>query len=493
MSSRRYPAVSTVDHALINAVLRRDFGTFVAKGFQTLVPGDVYLSNWHVDAIVYRLMRVARGECHRLIVTQPPRSLKSICTSVALPAFLLGHDPSRRIACVSYSLEIAATFHRQFRSLVTSGWYANLFPGFRLAKDTEGECVTTTGGGRFVVPVSGSFTGRGADLIIIDDPLKADEAQSELGRRTVNEWFATALISRLNDKRRGAIVLVMQRLHEDDLAGTLLKVGGWDHLDLPAIAEVDEDIPIGPKALHARKKGDVLHPQREPIEALEAIKREMGSLRFSAQYQQRPVPTAGNLIRREWVRWYEAVPDNTSRTVQSWDVASTISVASDWSVCTTWLIDRRDYYLLDVWRDRLEFPALKRQVAVLANEYRPSALLIEKVGPGLHLLQELRADPIAGVPSPVGIMPQGDKLVRMEAHSARFEAGQVRLPREASWLADFLHELLAFPNGRHDDQIDSVSQFLQWAETRRTQPRMVPLVIGPKFSVSGKQVYPEHR
>ena len=155
-------------------------------------------------------------------------------------------------------------------------------------------CHHDQGVANLLVPVSGSFTGRGADLIIIDDPLKADEAQSELGRRTVNEWFATALISRLNDKRRGAIVLVMQRLHEDDLAGTLLKVGGWDHLDLPAIAEVDEDIPIGPKALHARKKGDVLHPQREPIEALEAIKREMGSLRFSA-----PVPAEAGADRRQ--------------------------------------------------------------------------------------------------------------------------------------------------------------------------------------------------
>ena len=481
LSELRHPIATPIDKAIVRAVLRQDFGTFIAKVFRTVVPGDPYLPNWHIDAIAHQLMCVSRGECRRLIVTQPPRSLKSICASVAYVAFLLGHNSSRRIACVSYSQEIGATFHRQFRSVLNSAWYKALFPELRLAKDTESECVTNNGGGRFVVPVNGSFTGRGADFIIIDDPLKADEAQSETVRRAVNEWFANTLLSRLNDKRSGAIILVMQRLHEDDLAGQLLVQGGWNHLDLPAVAEMDEDIPIGPHAVHRRNKGDVLHTERELLEVLEAIKQEMGSLRFSAQYQQRPVPAGGNLVRRDWLKWYQDAPDRTSgvRIVQSWDVASTISATADWSVCTTWLINRRDYYLLHIWRGRLEFPALKRQLASLANEYKPHSLLIEKAGPGLHLIQELQANPIAGVPRPIGIVPEGDKLVRMEAQSARFEAGQVHLPDEAPWLADFLHELLAFPYSRHDDQIDSVSQFLNWAETRRGHTPTVSL-FGPK-------------
>ncbi len=480
MPQRRRTAAA-VDKWVINAALRQDFGTFVAKVFQTLAPGDRYLPNWHIDAVAHQLMRIHRGECRRLIITQPPRSLKSICTSVALAAFQLGHDPSRRIACVSYSQEIAATFHRQFRSVMASSWYTALFPNMRLAKDTESECVTNAGGGRFVVPVGGSFTGRGADLIIIDDPLKADDAQSEIARRSVNEWFANTLLSRLNDKRRGAIILVMQRLHEDDLAGTLLRNGDWDHLDLAAIAEADEDVPIGPRAFHARKKGDVLHKEREPLEVLDQIKRDMGSLRFSAQYQQQPVPTTGNLIRRAWLQWYDAVPNLSTggRTIQSWDIASTISPTSDWSACTTWLINRRDYYLLHVWRGRLEFPELKRKLVALGLEHNANTILIEKAGPGLHLVQELRADPKPGVPLPIGILPEGDKLVRMEAQCARFEAGQVYLPKEAPWLAEFLHELLAFPNSRHDDQIDSLSQFLNWAETRRGA-RPVVSMFGPK-------------
>ncbi len=345
--------------------------------------------------------------------------------------------------------------------------------------------MTTAGGGRFVVPVGGSFTGRGADLIIIDDPLKADDAQSETGRRIVNNWFGNTLVSRLNDKRYGAIVLVMQRLHEDDLAGQLLSQGGWDHLDLPAIAEADEEVTIGPKALHRRKKGEALHPAREPLEVLECIKADMGSLRFSAQYQQRPVPTDGNLLRRDWLKSYEGDVDRSGggQIVQSWDVASSLSSTADWSVCTTWFAKRRQYSLLHVWRGRLEFPQLKRKVTDLASIFRANALLIEKTGPGLHLFQELRANPVSRVPVPIGIVPQGDKLERMEAQCVRFEAGQVLLPNEAPWLAEFLRELFAFPNSRHDDQIDSVSQFLQWAETRYSRDQCASL-FGPRISMA---------
>jgi len=258
----------------------------------------------------------------------------------------------------------------------------------------------------------------------------------------------------------------MQRLHEDDPAGRLLREGGWHHLDLPAIAENDEEIPIGHGVVHRRRKGETLHPAREPLALLEEIRREMGSLTFSAQYLQRPVPLEGNLIKRAWIKWYDTAPNRSIGTelVQSWDVASTTADTRDWSVCTTWLRVKRIYYLLDVWRGRLEFPQLWHKLISLAGEHAPNRILIEQAGPGLYLIQELRANPAPGVPLPIGIKPVGDKIVRMEAQCARFEAGQVYLPREAAWLSEFLHEILAFPNARHDDQIDSVSQFLKLAE-----------------------------
>jgi hypothetical protein len=193
MWKRRRPLVkkSNGQAAVLAAALRRDVGTFVVRVFQTVSPGDQYRHNWHIDAIIYALMQVHTGENRRVIITQPPRSLKSICTSVAFVAWSLGHNPSKRFACVSYSQELAGTFARQFRIVVTSHWYRALFPRMQLAKDTETECETTSGGGRFAVPVGGSFTGRGADVIIIDDPMKAGDAQSETARRSVNDWFGT--------------------------------------------------------------------------------------------------------------------------------------------------------------------------------------------------------------------------------------------------------------------------------------------------------------
>ena len=275
----------------------------------------------------------------------------------------------------------------------------------------------------------------------------------------------------------------MQRVHEDDLAGKLLRDGGWYHLNLPAIACEDQVIPIGPGAMHTYKAGEVLQPERESLETLEEIRNAIGSIAFSAQYLQQPVPLEGNLVRREWIRWVDDPPpcEAFSRIVQSWDVASTTDPRNDWSVCTTWGIAKSStYYLLDVRRGRLEFPALRKKLVECAEYHKPNAILIEKAGPGLHLFQEFINKPVRGVPRPIGINPEGDKLVRMEAQCARFEAGQVYFPKDAPWLGDLLHELLAFPSGRHDDQVDSVSQFLNWAEGRANRQPRVSL-FGPKI------------
>lgn len=351
----------------------------------------------------------------------------------------------------------------------------------RLARDSGTELVTTAGGGRYATSVGGTLTGRGADLIIIDDPVKAEEAMSDSSRKRVIDWYGGTLVSRLNDKEKGSIIVVMQRLHEEDLSGHLLAQGGWEHLDLPAIATAESIVQLGNGRVKTRKPGDILHPEREGKAALDRIKAEIGSMKFSAQYQQRPVPLEGNLIRRPWIQWYEIAPKAGGQITQSWDLASTTGERNDWSVCTTWLKIKRQYYLLDVWRGRVEFPDLRRKVIALAEMHKPNRILVERIGPGLHLLQELKANPVRGIPMPIGILPEGDKLVRMEVQCARFEAGQVHLPKEAPWLSEFMLEILAFPHGRHDDQIDSVSQFLNWAECYRTPIVSVsgPIIIRP--------------
>jgi predicted phage terminase large subunit-like protein len=450
---------------ILYAILRRNFAHFIEKCFETVSGGAEYLRNYHIDTIAHSLEHCRVFKEKRLIITLPPRSLKSICASIAYPAFILGHDPTRRIICVSYSNELALKHTRDFRMVINSPWYREVFPGTLAARDIDTEFETTRGGGRLAVPVGGSITGRGGNFIIIDDPLKAEDALSRSMRDKCNEYFKHTLYSRLDSKVDGVIVLVMQRLHDDDLAGHLLKQGGWPHLNLPAIATRDERIALNEGAYHERKVGDVLHPAREPREALDEIKNMLGTLHFQAQYQQSPVPEAGNLVQRAWFRFFELPPPrtNSTRTVQSWDTAVKGDPTNDFSVCSTWLTQNGIHYLLDVTRHQCAYPALLQLAVDQYRRHEPDAVLIEDQGSGSILIQDLRhRHQISAIP----IKPIGDKTTRLGAASIAIENGTVYLPREAPWLGVFLNELLAFPQTRFDDQVDSVSQYLIWDQGR---------------------------
>jgi hypothetical protein len=248
--------------------------------------------------VTHALDKVVGSKTTRLIINIPPRHLKSICASVALPAFLLGHDPTRKVICVSYSDDLAVKFSNDCRAVMQAEWYKRTFPHTQIdrAKNTETEFRTTKRGYRLATSVGGTLTGRGGDVIIIDDPIKPQDAQSEAIRKKTTQWYENTLLSRLDDKVRGAIVLVMQRLHLDDLAGHLIEKGGFEHLCLPAIAEQPEVIPLGYGRVHSRKVDDVLDPVREPLSALNKLRADMTPLAFSAQYQQRPIPLEGNII-----------------------------------------------------------------------------------------------------------------------------------------------------------------------------------------------------
>lgn len=202
----------------LTAVLRDDFTCFIAKTF-AMRPDEPFKMNWHIEAMAWKLQQVAEGKIKRLIITVPPRSLKSICASVALPAWMIGKDPSRQIACASYAEPLSVDLHNMSRSVMLSAWYQRAFPKFQIkgGKNTETDLKTTKGGGRFATSVDGVFTGRGADLIIIDDPLKPIDAMSESALDRVTKWFDGTVMSRLNDKETGSIIVVMQRLHPDDL------------------------------------------------------------------------------------------------------------------------------------------------------------------------------------------------------------------------------------------------------------------------------------
>jgi predicted phage terminase large subunit-like protein len=379
---------------------------------------------------------------------------------------------------VSHSNDLAGDLHGQFRRVLETDWYQRLFPDTILSKDTALEAVTTVGGGRYATSTDGSLTGRGADLIIIDDPHKAEEAHSEKALAQGWEWYSGTLVSRLNDPRTGKIILVMQRLHQDDLAGRLLANGGWTHFNLPALAPYNQSIALGNGGVKHWLCDEPLEGERCGHEELERKKREIGSVKFNTQYLQQPESKAGNFIQLHWFKRYDKAPVKQAgdRIVQSWDIASGIDEHHDWSVCTTWLVTKqKKYYLLDVFRARLIYPELRRKIRSHALRFAPDVILIEKSGIGESLLGEFANNPPGGMVRPIPIVPKGNKTDRLAAQSAKIEAGHVYLPADAPWLGDFIAEFLGFPYVRHDDQIDSLSQFLFWVSSRRDDP---PLSIG---------------
>jgi len=471
---------STDDARRLRALLRQDLYYFVQKAFSSVNPGEAFLPNWHLRAICHHLELVRRGEIRRLKIEVPPRSLKSVCASVAFPAFLLGHDPTAKIITASYSADLAAKHAGDCRGVMQAAWYKEVFPGTQLSntRNQELNYETTRKGYRYATSVGGTLTGRGGNIIIIDDPLKPEDAMSAAKREMVNGWYSRTLLSRLNNKAKDAIILVQQRLHMDDLAGHVDELDDWTVLRLPAIAEEDEWIPIGSEKQHHRKAGEALHPEREPPQVLENVRRGLGSAVFSAQYQQCPVPADGSIIKWNWFRRYDRPPPSREMAIyQSWDTASKPDEHCDFSVCTTWGVRGEDLYLLDVDRRRMDFPELKRRVIELARHWQPQSIVIEDKGSGTALLQQLREEHNY-IPRPTAFMPKEDKITRLHAQSARIEAGNVWLPEVATWLEDLRIELSSFPHGRYDDQADSISQFLVWYFERRSRTMQLVRLIG---------------
>jgi predicted phage terminase large subunit-like protein len=456
------------ERAALELGLRTNLYLFVWKAFLTLHPGQAFIPNWHVEAMCYALQRVADGHCRRLLITVPPRHLKSICAAVALVAWLLGRNPGQRVLVASYGADLASKHARDFRTVVEADWYRRLFP--RLLIDPkvnrEAETLTTAKGGRKAVSLGGPVTGFGADLLIVDDLMKAADAASETERQRVKDYYEQTLFSRLNDKQSGRIVAIQQRLHEDDFAGYLIDKGNFSHLNLPAIAEQDEAFELFYGRRYERWKGTALFDQREPLATLEEIRREIGSFAFSAQYQQNPVPPEGNRIRWEWFGQYETTPVRTwfQWVLQSWDTAVTAEPTSDFSVGMTWGFREGYWYLLDLFRARLDYPDLKRKVTEWRATWRADRVIVEYANTGIPLIREFMLE---GLDPLEGYHPKIDKATRLAAQTAKLETGSYRLPKQAPWLGDLKRELLAFPNGKYDDQVDSLIKFLDWIGSRR--------------------------
>lgn len=445
---------------LRDAIFREDLGSFIGKTFETLNPSTDYRHNWHIELISDRLKQAYEGKIQRLIINMPPRNLKSICASVAWPAWILGNNPAARIIVASYSQMLSIKHSVDARMIMKTEWYNNSFKDTLVLKnqDEKAKFMTSKHGFRFATSIGGSLTGEGGDFLIVDDPHSPLQAASEVRRNGAINWFEQTFMSRLNDKNKGVVVVVMQRLHPADLTGYLLDKAGtnWEHLCLPAISECDTVFHFMDMQ-KVFKQGDILHPAREGKDILDRIKAELGTFAFAAQYLQRPILTKGAMVEIEWFKRYRAEP--SGKIVQSWDTAIKAGVKNDYSVCTTWCETDQSYYLLDVLRMKAEYPQLKRAIMSYAQKWEPVAILIEDKASGQSLIQDVKREtklPILAVGASKG------KIDRFAAVSALIEAGKVFLPHSASWLTDYEAEILSFPTGIHDDQVDSTSQYLNW-------------------------------
>jgi predicted phage terminase large subunit-like protein len=453
-----------------DAVTRIYLWVFVQRVFAELC-SEPFQNNFHVELLCGEIDRIRTEGRMRLCIAMPPRNLKSIIVTVALTAWLLGHDPTLRIICASYGQDLADKLAVDCRQVMQSAWYKRLFPATRLqpGRQSAANFQTTRGGGRLATSVGGVVTGMGADVIIIDDPMKPADANSDAERNRANEWIRHTMASRLDNKAVGSILIVMQRLHQDDTIGHVRNLVKFDLLSLPAIAqEAEEHIirtPFG-NMIHRRKEGEALHPERESLSVLHELKQMMGPSYFAAQYLQSPVPPGGYMVKSEWFRRYDANnPPGFDRVILSLDTASKANDLSDYSVCTAWgiigqTIDQRRMYLLDVFREKLEYPDLKRKIIELVRHFKPSEVLIEDTSSGVQLIQELRHQGISNIRP---IKPKGDKTMRFQAQTAAIEAGRIFIPYEAPYLAEFLAELEMFPRCTYKDQVDSVSQALAYA------------------------------
>ena len=450
-------------------ILRQDFMSYLERAFYELNPQAELQVAPYIEVMACKLEACRQGRITRLIINLPPRHLKSHTASIAFVSWLLGHTPSLHVICASYGQELADKLARDCRTLMTSAFYRSLF-GSRLSdRQAAHDFATTDGGTRLATSVGGVLTGRGADFIIIDDPLKPDEAMSETSRKSVNDWYDNTLLSRLNNKSTGCIIIVMQRLHQDDLVGHVLEQEEWDVVRFPAIAEEDEsfliETPLG-KRTYDRKVGDLLDPNREALVTLQNLRKTSGQYNFASQYQQNPIPVGGNIVKAEWLQYYETPPPEFLLKVLSLDTASKAKEINDYSVGTVWGYRDRKYFLLHVMRQRLNYPDLKRKVIELAKDFDVHKVLIEDKSSGTSLLQDLQNEGMCGLEpyEPAG----SDKVMRLHAQTALFEHGDVLLPHSAPWLDDYVRELTGFPGTKFDDQVDSTTQALHYLHNKNS-------------------------
>jgi predicted phage terminase large subunit-like protein len=455
---------------------KNDIVSFVMEALATIDPQTKYVHNWHVEIICEYLEKIYRSEIKRLIINVPPRSLKSVCVNVAFPAWILANRPSEKIISASYSQSLALKHSSDCRKIMESDWYQDSFKTRLLKGENEKrKFVTTKNGYRFSTSVGGTLTGEGGNFIIVDDPQNPAKIHSKKEQEKLFNWFDSVLMSRLNDKKNGRIVIVMQRLHQNDLTAYLLgkKSSQWNVLSIPSIECNERLYRLNGKIYQANSNGILLHEDRDSRAFVDQSRAELGTFAFAAQYQQNPIQP-NSLINPEWIVSIDKFPEFES-VYYSVDTASSIKDTADFTAILKIGVCENKFYITEIIHKKLEYVDLKKEILNLSKNNPEATFLIEEKSVGASLIGELKSQTLSKI---ISILPTKDKTTRVLGVISLMESKRVFIKNDLINKAEFLIELAAFPNAVHDDQVDALSQFLNHIKSvdnvkKKRLPRMM--------------------
>ncbi|MCK5358319.1 MAG: phage terminase large subunit [Elusimicrobiales bacterium] len=449
----------------------RSYFEFFKQAWEIAEPDTPLQLNFHLkyicEILEKEVRRIIAGKpkTKDIIINIPPRSLKSSMVTIFLNAWAWTISPSLKFITPSYGADLATDLSVKTRRIIESQWYQdNWGDKVKLCTDqnVKSHFENTLGGIRKSVGVGGAVTGSGADIIPIDDPLNPLDANSEAKRKECITWFRETISSRLNDKKVGVRILIMQRLHEEDLTGWILanQKNKWVHICLP----VNDDFNISPKELESEYKNGLFFPDRFTKEIIESDKEEYGSYGFAGQMGQNPVPAGGGIFQREWFNYYDEPPPKMRRSFWSWDTAAKDKEKNDYVVGQYWGIFDKGYYLLNVVRLKMLYPETKRTIEINFNSRPSNAVLLEDKSTGEALIPDLKNSTALPI---IGVIPIKDKVTRAHMASPTVEAGKIYIPKNAKWTADYIAEMTTFPFSKNDDQVDATTQFINYIAPKK--------------------------
>ncbi|MBF0300599.1 MAG: phage terminase large subunit [Oligoflexia bacterium] len=423
-----------------------------------------FLSNWHIDLISEYLEAISIGEFKRLIVNIPPRYLKSMICTVTFPAWIWTKKPHRRFITSCYSSDLSIELSYKRRQLIESPWYKLFWSKeVKLERDQNQKSFyqNTKTGFMYSTSTGGSVTGKGCDIMIIDDPHNPMQAESDVQRETGVRFWRETLSSRFNDPKEARILVVMQRLHENDLTGYLLEnEEDWIHLKIPNECEQRTvySFPISGKT-KIYEVEEILHPEFEGRKELSRSRVSLGSYGYAAQKQQDPAPREGGIIKKHWFKYYDLKPEYFEKITISWDMAFKNLDENDYVVGQVWGKVKAQFYLIDQVRGKMSFTESCNAVEVLAERYKGyNEILIEEKANGAAVIDTLKSK----ITSLIAINPKESKISRLNAISPMIEAGNIFIPNPSfyPWVNDFIFEVCSFPKASNDDQVDAMTQYL---------------------------------